>query len=219
MSRFSAASGDFTCPPRHDRTAAAIAPRVFELSSMDRSVALGDDFFRYAVGTWVANAQIPRQRRGAQHGRAVPGLRRQTGGQALSQDRRTRANLVTKSSMSQSAQRLLAIVCVGICGQALADADGPDYFRVTGVSAGGALNIRSGPSANTRAITNVPADGQCVRNMGCQGGLTFDEFTKLSEPEKKRRLEQNPRWCKVEYRGKVGWAVGRYLAEGSCPGS
>src|SRR5690242_13058541 len=31
----------------------------FDMTGMDRNVAPGDDFFDYANGTWVKNAQIP----------------------------------------------------------------------------------------------------------------------------------------------------------------
>jgi predicted metalloendopeptidase len=41
--------------------AAANAPGI-DLEGMDRSVAPGDDFFRYANGTWLKNAEIPADR-------------------------------------------------------------------------------------------------------------------------------------------------------------
>jgi hypothetical protein len=54
-----------------------------------------------------------------------------------------------------------------------------------------------------------------VRNLGCEGGLTFQELTELSEEQKAARLKENPRWCRVEYRGLAGWVAGRYLREGT----
>jgi uncharacterized protein YraI len=98
----------------------------------------------------------------------------------------------------------------------LATADGPDFYRVQGVSSGGALNLRAEPSASAQRIGAIPADGQCLRNLGCRGGLTFQEYSTLSEADRKRRADANPRWCKVEFEGKVGWVAGRYLAEGPC---
>ena len=98
-----------------------------------------------------------------------------------------------------------------------ATADGPDFYRVSGVSATGALNLRAEPSVVAPRIGRIPPDAKCLRNLGCQGGLTLAEFTTLSEADRKRRAEENPRWCKVEYRGTVGWAAGRYLAEAPCP--
>jgi hypothetical protein len=52
--------------------------------------------------------------------------------------------------------------------------------------------------------------------MGCRGGLTFHEFSTLSESEKQQILKQRPRWCRVSYRGTTGWVAGRYLREGTC---
>ena len=54
------------------------------------------------------------------------------------------------------------------------------------------------------------------RNLGCRGGLTYEEFTTLSPKEKAQRSRENPRWCRVEYQGITGWVAGRYLAEGDC---
>ena len=47
-------------------TAAGAKPEIgtwgFDLSAMDKSVKPGDDFFRYAGGTWMKNTQIPADR-------------------------------------------------------------------------------------------------------------------------------------------------------------
>jgi hypothetical protein len=101
-------------------------------------------------------------------------------------------------------------------GAAFTDADGPDFYKVTGVSGHDVLNIRAEPSPHSKRIGEIPSDGTCVRNLGCRGGLTFQEFTDLSEEQKAERLKENPRWCKVEYQGVEGWVAGRYLQEGSC---
>jgi uncharacterized protein YraI len=101
-------------------------------------------------------------------------------------------------------------------GAAVADADGPDFFRVTGVSGHDVLNIRAEPGPHAKRIGEIPPDGTCVRNLGCRGGLTFQEFTDLSEAQKAERLKENPRWCKVEYQGVQGWVAGAYLQEGGC---
>lgn len=97
-----------------------------------------------------------------------------------------------------------------------ATADGPDHYRVRGVAPGSAVNLRAEPSAAAPRLARIPANATCLRNLGCRGGLTFEEFTTLSDVEKRKRAEENPRWCKVEYRGTVGWVAGRYLAEDSC---
>jgi hypothetical protein len=99
---------------------------------------------------------------------------------------------------------------------AFATADGPDHYRVTGILAGRSLDLRGQANADAPDIGRIPADAKCLRNLGCQGGLSFDEFNHLSESEKQRRLATNPRWCKVEYQGATGWVEGRFLTEDAC---
>lgn len=93
---------------------------------------------------------------------------------------------------------------------------GPDHYVVRGVAKGDTLTLRAAPSASSAARERIPPNATCLRNLGCKGGLTFQEFSTLSEAEKKKRQAANPRWCKVEYKGKTGWVAGRYVAEGAC---
>lgn len=102
---------------------------------------------------------------------------------------------------------------------ALGDADGPDFYRVTGVRHGDRLNMRVAPKAGSSKVGAIPPDGSCIRNLGCRGGLTLNEYQTLSPPERTRRQAQAPRWCRVEYHGVTGWVAGRYLAEDACPSS
>lgn len=60
-------------------------------------------------------------------------------------------------------------LAVAIAAPAHAEADGPDYYRVTGVAANDTLNIRAEPSASARKIGEIPPDGNGVKNLGCQG--------------------------------------------------
>lgn len=78
------------------------------------------------------------------------------------------------------------------------------------------LNIRAEPSARARKIGSIPHDASCIRNLGCQGGLTYQEFSELTPAQRTQRLRENPRWCRIEYQGVTGWVAGRYLAEGYC---
>jgi hypothetical protein len=90
----------------------------------------------------------------------------------------------------------VAIVAVTLGSRSvLATADGPDFFQVSGVAGNDVLNIRSEADPHATKIGEIPADGTCVRNLGCQGGLTFQEFTELSPAEQKQRIKENPRWC------------------------
>lgn len=119
--------------------------------------------------------------------------------------------------MSKWVSCLLAVAALGLGpGIASAEADGPDFYAVTGVAANDVLNIRGEPQAHAPKLGEIPHDGICIRNLGCQGGLSFQEFTGLSEEQKARRLREHPRWCKVEYLGVTGWVAGRYLREGEC---
>lgn len=102
-------------------------------------------------------------------------------------------------------------------GAPRAEADGPDYYRVRGVAANDVLNIRAEPDPHGTKLGEIPPHGTCIRNLGCQGGLSFEEFSTLSPAEQERRAREHPRWCKVEYQGVTGWVAGHYLAEGDCP--
>jgi hypothetical protein len=111
---------------------------------------------------------------------------------------------------------VLLILALG-AGRVAAEADGPDFYRATGVPRGDVLNLRSAPDHRAAKLGAIPPDGACIRNLGCQGGLTYHEFETLSKSERATRLKQQPRWCRVEYQGVTGWVAGRYLVEGNCP--
>jgi hypothetical protein len=111
---------------------------------------------------------------------------------------------------------LVASAAVAVGGAAQATADGPDHYRVRGVSPERHLMLRAEPSTASAPLARIPSDATCLRSFGCQGGLTFEEFTTLSEEDQRRRAAESPRWCKVDYRGAVGWVAGRYLAEDGC---
>jgi len=100
---------------------------------------------------------------------------------------------------------------------ARAEADGPDHFSVTGMAIGQSLDLHAEADVRSQVIGQIPSTAQCVRNGGCQGGLSFEEFSTLSQEDQRLRLEVNPRWCKVDYRGSSGWALGRFLMEDACP--
>jgi len=111
---------------------------------------------------------------------------------------------------------LIVILLALFSGTAVAEADGPDYYQLHDVSSGNTLHIRAEPHPDATRLGKIPSAGDCIRNLGCQGGLTFQEFTTLSKAQQTQRLTENPRWCKIEYQDIVGWVAGRYLAEGSC---
>ncbi|HBH35469.1 MAG TPA: SH3 domain-containing protein [Gammaproteobacteria bacterium] len=105
---------------------------------------------------------------------------------------------------------------IAMSGVVLAEADGPDYYRVHGVAENDVLNMRSEGHWRAGKVGEIPPGADCVRNLGCQGGLTMDEYMNLSKREQAAIQKKRPRWCLVEYQGTRGWVSGRYLAEGSC---
>ena len=96
-----------------------------------------------------------------------------------------------------------------------AEADGPDFLRVTGVGEGGVLNVRSGPGLGHPVIGSLAFDADGLRNLGCEGGPTFAEWQEASPEE--REAARKRRWCRIEHGGTVGWAAGWHLGEGSAP--
>jgi len=108
---------------------------------------------------------------------------------------------------------LIAGSVILLAARALAEADGPDFYDVKGVESGDVLNIRAEADYHSTQVGTIPPDGACVRNLGCKGGLTFEEFSTPSEADKRRIERQRPRWCRVEYHGVTGWVAGRYLQE------
>lgn len=87
--------------------------------------------------------------------------------------------------------------------------------RQRDVAAADVLNMRAQPSAKARRLGSIPQDGQCIRNLGCQGGISLQEFTSLTPEQQQQRARANPRWCRVHYQGVTGWVAGRYLGEAS----
>jgi hypothetical protein len=72
---------------------------------------------------------------------------------------------------------------------------GGDVVRVTGISSGDLLNVRSGPGTNYRVIGKL-GNGDQVRSLNC-------------------RMQGSSRWCEIEMMTDMrerGWVNARYLA-------
>lgn len=91
----------------------------------------------------------------------------------------------------------LGCVAFLFCGPVSANADGPDYFAVTGVQADDVLNLRPSPSASGASIGTIPPDATGIANLGCIGGLTYAEWAQANEAE--RATATKTRWCLVGY--------------------
>jgi len=98
-------------------------------------------------------------------------------------------------------------------GPAAAIADGPDVYRVVGVSADDVLNLRASPRASGVVLGAIPHDADGIANFGCIGGLSLAEYEAATDAE--RAAARKTRWCKVGYDRTIGWAAGWFLAEGS----
>jgi len=111
---------------------------------------------------------------------------------------------------------LLGFLALATGSAAQATADGPDHYRVSGLASGSGLVVRAEPALASTPVGSLPAAADCLRSLGCQGGLSYQEFATLSAAEKQQRAAANPRWCKISYQGITGWVEGRYLAESGC---
>ena len=108
-------------------------------------------------------------------------------------------------------------VVVSAAPPAFADADGPDYFRVSGVKPGGVVNIRSEPAASAPKVGALPYNADGLKNLECKGGLSFAEWEKASPA--RRAASRFERWCRIRHNGVTGWVAGWLLAEGNAPRS
>jgi len=64
---------------------------------------------------------------------------------------------------------VVASVVVAAGGAAHATADGPDHYRVRGVSPGRHLTLRAEPSTASAPLARIPSNATCLRGLGCQG--------------------------------------------------
>ncbi len=100
-------------------------------------------------------------------------------------------------------------------GAALAQADHPDSWAVTGVSADDALNIRDVPSADSRTLGRIPPNAHGLKNLGCRRNEpSFEKWVKMSEEQ---RRDARLLWCRIEYHGTTGWVAGRFLRKDDQP--
>jgi uncharacterized protein YgiM (DUF1202 family) len=118
--------------------------------------------------------------------------------------------------MSKILHPLVILLFTIVTPTAFSEADGPDYWKVYGVESGDVLNIRLEANWNSEKVGEIPSNGQCLKNLRCVGGLTYAEFTNLSQAEKEKIEKERPRWCQIEYKGIKGWVAGRFLREGTC---
>ncbi len=117
--------------------------------------------------------------------------------------------------LARSAPAAVLVLAMLHASEIRATADGPDHYRVIGVSPGSYLNLRAGAGTGYPKIGEIPADADGLANLGCVGGLSFAEWQKASATE--REAARRERWCRVRFDGLEGWVAGIFLAEGSAP--
>ncbi|MEO1275989.1 MAG: MliC family protein [Pseudomonadota bacterium] len=111
------------------------------------------------------------------------------------------------------APTLLALVAVVLPTAALAEADGPDHFRVEIEGEGAIISLYPGPSATARPIASIPDGTDGLVNRRCQGGLSLPEWEAASEIEREAAAAR--RWCEVGYGSIHGWVHAIHLREGT----
>ena len=107
---------------------------------------------------------------------------------------------------------LLALLATLAAGPPGATADGPDFYRVTGLAAGERLAIRAGPGPGHARIASAPAAADGLVNLGCRGGLSRARWRAADEAE--RAAAAGRRWCRIGHGAVIGWARGIHPAEG-----
>lgn len=108
---------------------------------------------------------------------------------------------------------LLTCLLLSLPLPAQSEADGPDYFAVIGVASDDVLNIRAEPDAGSSKIGEIPPDGTGVRNLGCEGGLSFAEWEQATPAD--REVASHGRWCRISWQAVEGWVAGQFLTEGT----
>ena len=110
---------------------------------------------------------------------------------------------------------ILAAGASGLSEVARAEADGPDYFDVVKPDRDVRLVLRSGSDPSAPVIATIAGDSTGLQNLGCTGGMSFEEFTNATEAE--RQADADNRWCRVALRGREGWVLALHLRKASSP--
>ena len=96
--------------------------------------------------------------------------------------------------MSKTHPLLLAVALLLVFhGQkASAEASGPDYFQIT---ADQAVILYEKSDLNAKVLGLIPANTTGLKNLGCTGFVTYEE------------------WCKISYKDQMGWIQNIHLGE------
>lgn len=103
---------------------------------------------------------------------------------------------------------LFAVFLVAVSARA---EDPPEFWAVTGVSAGDVLHLRDVPSADSKSLAQIPPNTRGLKHLGCRRNQPpLELWMRMNETARREALTQ---WCRVEYRGTQGWVAGRFLTK------
>ncbi|HEY5657814.1 MAG TPA: META domain-containing protein [Myxococcota bacterium] len=126
--------------------------------------------------------------------------------------------VVSRSNLGISVLAGLVLAGLVLAGVALGTADGPDFYDLREGTRDEGRALRAAADARAPAFGALAPGATCLRSRGCVGGLTFEEFSSLSDAERERAERERPRWCRVEGDAVTGWVPARALQEarGAC---
>ncbi len=107
---------------------------------------------------------------------------------------------------------LFQVIILIFISFAFAEAKSPDYWKIQGVIFKDVLWIHPKPTYYSKVIGKIPYNATCIKNLKCTEDLSWAKYRKLSQKEK-IQLKYRTKWCKIVYRGIVGWVNGNYLGE------
>ena len=92
-------------------------------------------------------------------------------------------------------------------------AEGITYLKVQKVRSNDVLNIREKSTHESKKISSIPFNAQCVKSHGCGKDIDLVSMKDMQEEEIKAFLAQaKEEWCYVEQQGVFGWVNQYYLA-------
>ena len=110
--------------------------------------------------------------------------------------------------------RLLTLLSLVLLpATAVAEADGPDSWSVTGVASNDTLSVRAGPAVSYPRLGQLSHDTRGLRTIVCVPTLNMNSYSALSAADK-QTVDNMARWCLVAHGGREkGWVNARYLME------
>lgn len=103
-------------------------------------------------------------------------------------------------------------ILFGFTVSIFAEADGPDFWQVRDPVA---ITLHESTRLDATAIATIPAGTKGLKNLGCEGAVSYEEWSRMSETEQQGARDRI--WCKVSYADQIGWVQNKHLVEYSVP--